>query len=97
MYRFADCKIIHHDSFQAQIFQLTIYKWIPNLQFTKEYLEQSGLLPYMERGHERSNSSKTLKIALGKNLSMEFKDNLDLNIIPKIHQFFMLGFFPAAI
>ena len=29
----------------------------------------------MERGHEKSNSSKTIKICLGKNLSMEFKDN----------------------
>ena len=36
---------------------------------------QSGLLTDMERGLERSNSHKTLKIYLGKNLSMEFKDN----------------------
>ena len=50
----------------------------------------------MERGHERSNSPKTIKICLGKNLSMECKDNLDLNIIQKSHKVSMLGFFPAA-
>ena len=37
--------------------------------------KHSGLQPYMERGHERSNSHKTLKICLGKHLSMESKDN----------------------
>ena len=36
--------------------------------------KQSGLLPYMERGHERSNRHKTLKFCLGNNQSMEFKE-----------------------
>ena len=53
------------------------------------YFKHSGLLPYMEWGHERSISFKTLNICLGKNLSMEMKDIEDFNIIPKSHKFSM--------
>ena len=56
----------------------------------------SGLLPYMEKGQERSNSPKTLNISLGKNLSTKIKDIKDLNIMQKSHQVSMLGFFQAA-
>ena len=58
--------------------------------------KQSGLLPHMESGHERSNSPKTLNICLGKNMRMEIRYIEDLNIIPKSHQVSMLRFFPAA-
>ena len=44
----------------------------------------SGLLPNMEVGHVRLNSHKP-HICLGKNMSMEIKDNEDLNKVPKSH------------
>ena len=51
------------------------------------------LTSYMERGHERLNSPKTLHSCLGKNPLREIKEVKDLNIIPKSHQFSMLRFF----
>ena len=62
----------------------------------KNDLKQSWLLLYKEEGHERSNGPKTLHICLGENLSMEIKNIENLNIIPKSHQFSILGVLPTT-
>ena len=49
----------------------------------KHTYQHPGLLPYMERVHERLNSPKTLKFSVGKNLNKVIKDIKELNIIPK--------------